>query len=242
MRTTGYPPSTNGASSFHLAWEPVPPPAQEVSVTLTIDHEPAHGHLVFWALQVGFVSGWGSVGGAHLGLQWNRSHPGSRAVNWGGYDHQGRVLAGSRSPLVSTPNNPNTRDYAWESGQPYRLTVRAGSEAGHWTGSVEAFGHEQVIRDLFVPAEALVRPMVWSEVFARCDDPPVSATWRDPVAHTARGPMGPSAYRVSYQSEDAGGCSNTDVEWTENGIRQVTSVDRHIPAGSLVPLHGPATN
>jgi hypothetical protein len=155
---------------------------------------------------------------------------------------RGRVLAGSRSPLVSTPNNPNTRDYAWESGQPYRLTVRAGSEAGHWTGSVEAFGHEQVIRDLFVPAEALVRPMVWSEVFARCDDPPVSATWRDPVAHTARGPMGPSAYRVSYQSEDAGGCSNTDVEWTENGIRQVTSVDRHIPAGSLVPLHGPATN
>jgi hypothetical protein len=92
-----------------------------------------------------------------------------------------------------------------------------------------------VIRDLFVPAEALVRPMVWSEVFARCDDPPVSATWRDPVAHTARGPMGPSAYRVSYQSEDAGGCSNTDVEWTENGIRQVTAVDRHIPAGSLVP-------
>jgi hypothetical protein len=209
-----------------------------VSVTLTIDHEPAHRHLVFWALQVDFAAGWGSAGGAHLGLQWNPRHPGFRAVNWGGYDRQGQVLPGSRSDLVSTPNDPNTRDYPWSPGQPYRLTVRAGDQPGHWTGSVVSMvdGQEQVIRDLLVPADALIRPMVWSEVFARCDDPSVSATWRDPLAHTARGPVGPSAYRVSYQSEDAGGCSNTDVVPTTDGIRQLTAVDRQIPAGSLVPL------
>ncbi|MEX2422677.1 MAG: hypothetical protein WD990_01745 [Acidimicrobiia bacterium] len=238
MRTTGRPPSANGASSFHLAWEPVPPPAHEVSVTLTIDHEPPYRHLVFWALQVDFSTGWGSAGGAHLGLQWNPLHPGSGAVNWGGYDREGRVLAGSRSSLSSAPDNSNTRDFAWSPGQPYRLTIRAGAERGHWTGSVRAIpsGHEQVIRDLYVSADALVRPMVWSEVFARCDDPPVAATWRDPVAHTARGPAEPVAYRVSYQSEEAGGCSNTDVVRTAEGIRQVTGNERRTPAGALVSL------
>lgn len=210
-------------------------------MTLTIDHEPPHHHLVFWALQVDFASGWGSAGGAHLGLQWNPRHPGFRAVNWGGYDREGRVLAGSRSPLPSTPGDPNTRDYAWSPGQPYQLTVRAGDEPGRWTGSIVAMadGHEQVIRDLFVTADALVRPIVWSEVFARCDDPSVAATWRDPVAHTANGPVKPVAYRLSYQSEEAGGCSNTDVVRTDEGIRQVTAVDRRTPAGTLVPLDRP---
>ena len=210
-------------------------------MTLTIDHEPLHRHLVFWALQVDFAAGWGSVGGAHLGLQWNPSHPGSRAVNWGGYDRAGHVLAGTRSPLPSGPDNPNTRDYPWSPGQAYRLTVRAGNEPGRWTGSIRAMadGSEQVIRDLVVPADGLVRPMVWSEVFARCDDPSVSATWREPVAVTGGGPVEPTAFRVSYQSEDAGGCSNTDVVPTAEGIRQVTAVDRRVRPGTLVPLDGP---
>lgn len=209
-------------------------------MTLTIDHEPPHRHLVFWALQVDFASGWRSAGGAHLGLQWNPRHPGLRAVNWGGYDREGQVLAGSRSPLPSAPDNPHTRDYPWSPGQPYRLTIRAGDEPGHWTGSILALadGREQVIRDLFVSADALVRPIVWSEVFARCDGPSVSATWRDPMAHTANGPVQPAAYRVSYQSEEAGGCSNTDVVWTDEGVRQLTAVNRRIPAGTLVPLDG----
>ena len=207
-------------------------------MTLTIDHEPPHHHLVFWALQVDFASGWGSAGGAHLGLQWNPRHPGLRAVNWGGYDRKGHVLSGSPSPLYSTPDDPNTRDFAWSPGQPYRLTVRAGDERGHWTGSVVSLadGHEEVIRDLYVAADALVRPTVWSEVFARCDDPSVSATWRDPVAHTARGPVRPVAYRASSPSEEAGGCSNTDVVSTFEGIRQVTASSRLVPAGTLVPL------
>lgn len=236
MRETGFPQSANGASSFHLWWEPPPPPAREVSVTLTIDQEPAHARLVFWALQVEFGLGSRIVGGAHLGLQWNARHPGSRAVNWGGYDRTGAVLAGSPSPLGSTPGDPNTRDFDWSPKRAYRLSIRAG--AGGWVGEVtdEETGHHQFVRELYAGADALHRPVVWSEVFARCDDPTVSATWRDPVTATGAGRIIPRAYRVSYQDEAAGGCSNTDVVVTAGGVRQSTAVTRRVPPGALVAI------
>ena len=238
MRTTGEPPSGNGASSFHLWWEPTPPPADEIAVTLTVDDEPEHDRLVFWALQVEFRSGFRNVGGAHIGLQWNRRHARSRAVNWGGYDGAGRVLAGSGSGLPSTPGDPNTRDFSWEPGRPYRLTVRPGSAPGRWLGVVTdiTVGSHVEVRELFAGGESLGRPVVWSEVFARCEGPSVTATWSDPVTIGSLGRLVPRAYRVSYQSEAAGGCSNTTVVPEAGGVRQITSVTRTTPHGSLVPV------
>ena len=111
-RTHGFPPSGNGASSFHLGWR-LPPGAGHLvaaSVTLEVLAPPAGDHLYFWALQVAFPG----AGAAHLGLQWNHRHPGFGAVNWGGYAADGSLLAGTESPLPSTPADPNTRDYPWQ--------------------------------------------------------------------------------------------------------------------------------
>jgi hypothetical protein len=44
--------------------------------------------------------------------------------------------------------------------------------------------------------------MVWSEVFARCDDPSVTVRWSDLHPHT-------STIRTSYQRHEDGGCANT---------------------------------
>lgn len=239
-RTTGRPPSPNGASSFHLWWEPEPPlDTVEVSVDLTIPEYPGHQRLVFWALQVEFTDGSRRHGGAHVGLQWNARHPGSRAVNWGGYDRSGRVLDGSESPLVSSPSDPNTRDYPWTAGGPHRLRVAPGSRPGWWMASVtDPAGSEQVIRELHAGGHSLARPVVWSEVFADCDDPSVSAVWSDPVCAGGSRRWAPSGYRATFQEERNGGCSNTDVRPVAGGVAQVTSVERHTRPGSIVPIAG----
>ena len=237
--TGGFPGSGNGASSFHLWWEPPPPPADEVSVTLIIEALPRHLNLVFWALQVSFADDLGrTVGGAHLGLQWNPRHPSNRAVNWGGYDRGGNILDGSVSPLVSMPDDPNTRDFAWIEGRPYRLVVGRGSAPGRWLGLVidTVTGDRYPVRELIVPATGLIAPVVWTECFARCDDDSVAARWSGPVVAAGGGERVPRAYRVSYQSPDAGGCSNTDVDRGPDGVRQVTSVARETPDGALIPV------
>src|SRR5690349_12962684 len=92
LRTTGFPTSSNRASSMHLWWTPAPPPATEVSVVLEIVEPPAVPHLYFWALQASFVDRGRRIGGAHLGLQWYDRHPGGTAVNWGGYRDGGGEL------------------------------------------------------------------------------------------------------------------------------------------------------
>ena len=72
-RTHGFPPSGNGASSFHLGWR-LPPGAGHLvsaSVTLEVLTPPVVDDLYFWALQVTFPG----AGAAHLGLQWNHRHP-----------------------------------------------------------------------------------------------------------------------------------------------------------------------
>lgn len=116
-RTTGRPPSANGASSFHLRWGGLPPGAAlvEVAVTLEVVTRPEAAELYFWALQAGFAGlGGDRLGAAHLGLQWYPAHPGSTAVSRGGHSDAGGVLAGTESALPSATGNPNTCDLAWE--------------------------------------------------------------------------------------------------------------------------------
>jgi len=237
VRTHGFPPSGNGASSFHLGWR-LPPDVGHLvsaSVTLEVLTPPAVDHLYFWALQVAFPG----AGAAHLGLQWNQRHPGFGAVNWGGYGADGSLLAGTESPLPSTPADPNTRDYPWQPGRPYKLGVHRTDE-GAWRGGVTdlATGDPTTVRDLSAGAPYLGDPMVWSEVFARCDDPPVTVRWSEfEVVSDGGDRFAPAALVVNYQSHVEGGCANTtSVLDDRGGVLQITSTERTTPQGAALPL------
>ncbi len=229
------------ASSFHAHWElPWGAPAEfaEVAATLEVVAVPQVPRLYFWALQVSFVDGPQGHGGAHVGLQWHHSHPGSRAVNWGGYDADGIELTGTESVLPSATGNPNTCSMGWEPGRAYRLRVGPG-EPGRWPASITDLttGEETFIRALHSNGRALAHPMVWSEVFAHCDDPSVSVRWTDLVGVTKRGQeVRPSSVGLTYQDVGDGGCSNTDTVWDGGGLVQTTRTTRiHFdrqPAGS----------
>jgi hypothetical protein len=230
-RTTGLPTSSNGASSFHLEWlwDGPEPDLVEVGATLTVVERPTVDRLSFWALQASFFEGSGRrLGGGHTGLQHHPRYPGGTAVNWGGYGADGRELDGSISILPSALANPNTRDLAWEAGRPYRLSIHRGPEG--WAASVD----DVEIRQLHVGGDHLGSIMVWSEVFAACDDPSAAVRWTDLSGLTADGAVvRPWAVRTRYQAVPDGGCSNTSSDPDgAGGIVQRTNVHR---------AHGPRT-
>ena len=247
-RTSGRPPSANGASSFHLGWG-LSDPCHGVSVTLEVLEAPRVPRLYFWALQADVGSGAARAGGAHLGLQWHPQHPGSTAVNWGGYRATGGELHGSDSSLRSATGNPNTRDLAWRPGRPYRLTIAAvqasgiaAPPAGHtaWRGSVQDLtnGDMVVVRDLYMTGDRIVGATMWSEVFARCDDPPAAVRWSDPVAHGDTGDRAIERLSVNYQSHHDGGCANTS-SWLDGvGAVQRTNTERGTAQGTQLRLPG----
>jgi len=236
-RTTGLPTSSNGASSFHLEWlwEGSPPILVEVGATLTVVERPTVDRLHFWALQASFVEGAGlgrRLGGGHTGLQHHPRHPGGGAVNWGGYGADGRELDGSTSALPSALANPNTRDLAWEADRPYRLSVHRGVEG--WAASVD----DVEIRQLHVAGDHLAGVMVWSEVFAACDDPSSAVRWSDLSGVTADGAVvRPVAVRTRYQSVPDGGCSTTSSDPDgAGGVVQRTNALRTRPPGTVIAL------
>lgn len=234
-RERGLPTSSNRASSFHLRWLEAPP-LIEMSVTLEIVEPPRVRRLYFWALQASFSGPDGVTGGAHLGLQWHAIHPGGTAVNFGGYDAAGRELHGTRSVLPSAPGNQNTRDYRWEPGRAYRLRIGP-AEPGWWSGSVTDLesGTRSVVRSLEGGGDHLVSPMVWSEVFARCDDPSVLVAWSDPAGvDLGGGRWRPQTASVSYQTVEHGGCSNTDVLEEGSRLLQRTSTPRLADPGRVL--------
>lgn len=235
MAGGGFPTSANGASSFHLIWTDDGQPADSAEVTLEVVTPPEVPHLYFFALQVSFFDGVEKTGAAHLGLQWNPRFPGALAVNWGGYHAGGSLLTGTESKLSSTPGDPNTRDFPWSAGRPYRLSVRA-SAPGWWRGEVTdlASGTTYEVRDLAGGGVRLGESMVWSEVFARCDDPPVVVRWQDPALASGGVSRPPSGAIVNYQSETDGGCANTNCVATPGGIQQVTNSVRGTSAGTLL--------
>jgi hypothetical protein len=205
--------------------------------------------LYFWALQVDFVDPAGRpAGGAHLGLQWHPGHPGSTAVNWGGYRAGGGELEGSLSALPSAMTNVNTRDFAWREGTPYRLSITQAPGADGataltpWRATVTdvAGAQSTVVRDLFVPGDRIAAVLVWSEVFARCDDPSVAVRWSNPSATALDGSVRrPARAGVNYQSHGDGGCANTDSspvpDRRSTGIRQRTNCERTTPQAAVIP-------
>ncbi len=226
--TGSVPDSANGASSFHLHWGGLPAGEAlvEVAATLEVVEPPAVPELYFWALQASFATGRRRHGGAHLGLQWYPPHPGSTAVNWGGYADRGGILDGTRSPLPSATDNPNTRDFAWEAHRPYRLVIGRGSRPGWWRGAVDGVA----VRELHGGGDSLTAPIVWSEVFAACDDPPAAVRWSELRAVTASGAVvEPDHVTVTYQAGRDGGCPNTTIERDGAGFVQRTGSARAVP-------------
>lgn len=236
-RVTGRPPSGNGASSFHLTWDVPPVGLSEVSVTFELVEPPTVEMLYFWAVQVNFSDGGVRRGGAHFGLQYNPLFPESNAVNWGGYHDGGGELDGSVSALPSTPNHINTRDYRWEANRRYRYHI-VRSQHG-WQGSITDLetGVETVVRDLWVEADTLEGPMVWSEVFAHCDHPPVGVRWSDLRAVTTNGEVvDVGSVRLNYQTHGNGGCANTNTSVDGRAFVQRTNTERINPTGTRLSL------
>jgi hypothetical protein len=229
-------------SSFHLWWQGLegPAPMVEVSATLEVLQRPQSARLYFWALQASFLDGVRSRGAAHVGLQWNPRHAGSTAINWGGYGDTGNVqsvLRGTESPFPSTPDDPNTRDYPWLERVPYRFRISRGQRG--WLGEVTdgATGTTQVIRELDAGGDRLGGFVVWSEVFAACDDPPASVRWSAFEAVDAQGAVHrPHSVRLSFPS--GGDCPNTEVAVDDVGLVQLTNATRTARDGSVLPVPG----
>lgn len=242
-RRAGPPPSPNGASSCHFWWETAQPLAS-ASVTVRASVPPDMNRLAFFALQASFWSADRRRGGAHVGLQWHPSYPDRRAVNWGGYDREGRVLPGSESEAPSALGDPNTRDYPWEPESGYRLTIGpriVRNDRVAWPARVRdlATGRETVIRELFCPGDQLRDPVVWAELFCDCDQPGVAVRWSDPRATDGDGrPVPVTGGRVTYQSYEDGGCSNTDVSVRDGTVTLRSNHPRRAPHGARLPWSG----
>ncbi len=211
-----------------------------MSAILEIASRPVVPALYFWALQASFRSGPVARGAGHIGLQHHPRHPGSGAVNWGGYHDRadgGGVLDGTGSTLHSSLGNANTFDYPWRAGVSYRLEIGLVAP-GRWRGSVTDLGNDTttIIRELFVDADHLVAPMVWTEAFADCDAAPVEAKWSSLGAATLDGTyVAPTAVSLSYQREADGGCSNTDSSVEDGWLTQRTTTDRRHADGARLP-------
>jgi len=246
--TTGAPPSGNAASSFHLFWDVPARTWVEAEATIEILVPPVVNRLYFWAMQVTFTSGGraGTAGGAgHLGPQWVTPRGGMAAVNWGGYASSGGELDGTVSALPSIDGNVNTREFHWQPGRPYRLRVHAPAGAAApagltaWRGEIEdrSTGEVAVVRDLFARGDTLESPMVWSEVFAHCDEPQVVVRWSDLTMTAAGGERVPiTRASVNYQSLADGGCVTTDIGVDDVGFVQRTATTRSTPPGARLSI------
>lgn len=225
------------------------PPGEWIGVeaVLEVAVPPEVPALYFWALQVSFAERGRAVGGAHLGLQWYPPHPGSTAVNWGGYASDGRELDGSQSALSSATSNVNTRDFAWRPRAAYRLVVTRDDERTHgdlhaWRGEVVdlATGTSTVVRHLFARGSSIGSPMVWSEVFADCDAPGTLVRWRDLVVRSAGGErVAVDSVHVNYQSIADGGCVTTDSSVDGQVFVQQTGRTRRTRQGDQLSLGEP---
>ncbi len=237
-RVTGQPTSSNRASSFHLSWDVPNEPFVEVSAVCEVIEPPTVPMLYFWAMQVSFMKGPSRIGGAHFGLQFHPQYPNNGAVNWGGYEDGAGELAGSVSQLPSALDNINTRTYPWQPNRRYKHRVYRSPEGG-WRGSVTDLetGVETVVRDLWVDADYLSSPMVWSEVFAHCDHPSAAVRWSDLTAITASGQVvGVRSVGLNYQTHEDGGCANTNTYADGSGFVQQTNTRRVNPTGSQLHL------
>jgi hypothetical protein len=96
------------------------------------------------------------------------------------------------------------------------------------------------IRTLAAGGERLDGLIVWSEVFAPCDAPPVSVRWSGFRATTAQGRVvAPDAVHVNYQRRTDGGCDNSTALADGDTVRQITGTERVVPQGTRLAFGTP---
>jgi hypothetical protein len=233
---------------MHLYWnmDPNLGPLVEASAVLEVLEAPTVAKTYFWALQASFTDADGTDhGAAHLGLQWYPPHPNSGAVNWGGYPPQHSnwqvTLTGSESPLPSTTNDPNTRDYPWQVGVQYRLRIfRSPSQGWRATITDLSTGTVDLVRDLWLGGNQLRSLIVWTEWFCERRDPSVSVRWSEFVAIDSYGVAhAPVSVLVNHPAD---GFTNTAHVVEESGphakILQVMKTRRKVRHGTVIPVGG----
>ncbi len=242
--TEGTPRSANAASSFHLGWQV---PAGEwvaAEATLEVVVPPVVDALCFWALQVSFVDRGRDGGGAHLGLQWYPPASGVDGGQLGRLPTRGwRARRFGLEPAQRHGQREHPRS-GLAPRRPYRLRVAPGDHpapagATAWRGEVTdtVTGVAVVVRDLFAAGDRLASPMVWSELFTRCDDPGVEVRWSALRLWSATGEVHDvQQVRVNYQALGDGGCSTTDVQVDADGVVQRSGTRRRTPTGAVLAV------
>jgi hypothetical protein len=97
---------------------------------------------------------------------------------------------------------------------------------------------DTLVRGLDAPGETLRDPMVWSEVFADCDDPAVSVCWSDLEVVTQSGRrIRIDSVVARYQSRQEGGCDNTSSGTDGKAFVQRTNAVRTSPPGARLRVN-----
>ena len=241
-RVAGTPTSASGASSFFLWWDlPYGERLIEMSVTLEVATRPEIDRLVSFAIQGTFVKPGG--GSCHLGLQHHPRFPHRGAVNWEGYTAKGERLESSEPAIPSAIDEKATRDFRWDKGVPYRLTIERGEERSDglfpWLGSITNLrsGERDEIRQLFSRSPYIRGPVMYIESFGPCDGPRFEARWSNATAVSVDGGVrAVKSMRVDYQPHAAGGCTNTNSRVEENEFVQRAGQMRTTKPGSTIRL------
>ena len=241
-RVSGTPTSASGASSFFLWWDlPYGEKLTEISVTLEVVLRPEVDRLVTFAFQSAFLKPGG--GSCHLGLQHHPQFPQRGAVNWNGYSAKGESLDSDDPALPSATGDLATRDFAWQTGVPYRLTIERGDELPDgrwaWVGSVSNLqsGERVDIRKLITESPHIRGPVMYIESYGPCDGPRVEARWSSATAVSVDGGVrAVRSMRVDYQPHAAGGCTNTNSGVEGKHFVQRAGQMRRTKAGSTIRL------
>lgn len=109
---------------------------------------------------------------------------------------------------------------------------------GRWLARTRGSSHSAKVQEKGAGSGFLARPMVWSEVFAACDDPGVTVEWGGFRALDEEGRLWcPQAVSVNYQAASEGGCPNTNSHLGPRGtIIQMTNTKREVPQGAVLRL------
>ena len=134
--------------------------------------------------------------------------------------------------MPSATGNANTRYLSWQPGQPYTLTIERAAGGG-WAETADGLR----IRTLEAGGDRLDTLMVWSEVFARCDAPPVAVRWSGFRTTTMQGrTVTPVAVHVNYQRRAQGAATTQTALVKGDAVRQITGTKRLVPQDARLPL------
>ena len=240
----GPPRSANGASSFHLAWEAPTGSWTGAEAVLEVIDPPAVPSLYFWALQVSFEDRGRAAGGAHFGLQWYSAHPGSTAVNWGGYAPDGRELSGTESLLPE-------RDRELEHPGLRLASAHALPPLGHTRGLPRSTivgpggpSHRPAVRRAHLRSrpdqrrvlvggtDGVVRGVrrLRRAARRRAMESACSGRFRRRQSQAVDG------VRVNYQAIGDGGCARTNSSVVGDAFEQRTGTERTTPQGSRLQV------